>query len=94
MVKFKPEPPIDCGSDPDWVFVDAGKIYFWSDLASRHAGATCQLTPLTRVDEFNVKLEAEVTLKENGTTMPSEAVFVKCKDDKGKEFKVRMEKMR
>ena len=94
MVKFKPHPPIDCGVEPDWLFVDAGRIHFRSDLASQHAGVACQLTPVTRVDDFKVKLEAEVTLKENGTTMPSEAVFVKCKDDKGKEFKVRMEKMR
>merc|ERR1712062_525196 len=59
MVKFKPHPPIDCGAktNPDWVFVDAGKIYFRSTGNAADVLPDCKLTPVTRVDDFKVKLE-------------------------------------
>ena len=88
MANFKPHPPIDCGVEPDWLFVDAGRIHFRSDLASRHTGFACRMTPVTRVNDYHVRLQPEVALTKNGTAMPSEAVFVACKDDKGREFKV------
>ena len=90
MVKFKPHPPIDCGPEPDWVYAHAGRIHFRRDLASKHAGFQCEITPVRRDTDFKVKLEAKVALKENGTAMPSEGVFVDCSDAKGKKFKVRL----
>ena len=90
MVKFKPHAPIDCGPEPDWVYAHAGRIHFRGDLASKHAGFQCEMTPVRRDTDFKVKLEAKVALKENGTAMPSEGVFVDCSDAKGKKFKVRL----
>ena len=90
MVKFKPHAPIDCGPEPDWVYAHAGRIHFRGDLASKHAGFQCEMTPVRRDTDFKVKLEAKVALKENGTAMPSEGVFVDCSDSKGKKFKVRL----
>ena len=89
MANFKPHAPIDCGLEPDWVYVHAGRIHFRWNLASKHAGFQCEMTPVRRRNDFNVRLEAARTLKENGTVMPSEGVFVDCSDAKGEKFKVR-----
>ena len=54
-----------------------------------NAGYACTITPVTRVDDFKVKLEPSVMLKiRNGTKMPTEAAFVACEDRNGDEFKV------
>ena len=88
MVKFKPHPPIDCGLEPDWVYTFAGRVYFRSDLPTKHAGYQCTMKAIRRDTDFKVKLETEVALKENGTAMPSDGVFVACKDANGTQFKV------
>lgn len=87
MAKYKPEPEVDCGVEPDWVYVDSGRAYFRSDLATSHPGFTCRLTPISRNTDFNVNLGPEIELKENGTTLPADGTFVDCGDKNGKKFK-------